>query len=194
MKWNQMYNYMADKTIKDMIFVLKTVDFSTYKRTVCIFQIAFLNLFRLSSNSIIACKEGVGAYILLWFLYMFAKSDVQNVVISNIFPFCIPCCHVRYDFRYKTTFGWSRPSVVCRRAHVLFTLSVFALWIVVSNTYCVLFLFVLCNLCWQFLPSVICRRAPVFLCILCCVFILFFFVYVAIFSGLSFCDCLFDIL
>ena len=153
MKWNQMYNYMADTTIKDMIFVLKTVDFSTYKRTVCIFQIALLNLFRLSSDSIIACKEGWGAYILLWFLYMFAKSDVQNVLISSIFSFYIPCCHVRYYFRYKTTFGSSRPSVVCRRAHVLFTLSVFVLWIVVSNKYCVLFLFVLCNLCWQFLPQ-----------------------------------------
>ena len=55
-----MYNYMADTTIKDMIFVLKTVDFSTYKRTVCIFQIALLNLFRLSSDSIIAVKRGGG--------------------------------------------------------------------------------------------------------------------------------------
>lgn len=50
---------MIDTTIKDMIFVLKTVDFSTYKQTVCILQIAFLNLFRLSSDSIIACKEEV---------------------------------------------------------------------------------------------------------------------------------------
>jgi hypothetical protein len=103
--------------------------------------------------------------------------------------------YVHNDFRIKTNFSSSFiPPVACRRAHVLFTLSVFVLWIVVSNTYCVLFLFVLCNLCWQFLPSVICRRAPVFLCILCCVFILFFFVYVTIFSGLSFCDCLFGIL
>jgi sterol desaturase/sphingolipid hydroxylase (fatty acid hydroxylase superfamily) len=105
---------------------------------------------------------------------MFAKSDVQNVVISSIFPFYIPCCHVRYDFRNKTTFGSSRPSVVCRRAHVLFTLSVFVLWIVVSNTYCVLFLFVLCNLCWQCLPPVVCRGAPFALFILFCVFLLFF--------------------
>jgi hypothetical protein len=58
---------------------------------------------------------------------MFAKGDVQNVVISSIFSFCIPWCHVRYDFRYKTTFGSSRLSVVCMRAHVLFTLSVFVL-------------------------------------------------------------------
>jgi hypothetical protein len=76
MKWNQMCNYMADTTIKDMIFVLKTVEFFTYKRTVCIFQIAFLNLFRLSFDSIIACKEGVGAYILLWFLYIYFNYNV----------------------------------------------------------------------------------------------------------------------
>jgi hypothetical protein len=69
-----MYNYMADTTIKDMIFVLKTVDFSTYKRTVCIFQIAFLNLFRLSSDSIIACKEGVeGLYLIVIFVYVCEK-------------------------------------------------------------------------------------------------------------------------
>ena len=66
-----MYNYMADATIKDMIFVLKTVDFSTYKRTVCIFQITFLNLLRLSSDSIIACKEGVrGLYLIVIFVYV----------------------------------------------------------------------------------------------------------------------------
>jgi hypothetical protein len=66
-----MYNCMADATIKDKIFVLKTVDFSTYKRTVCIFQIAFFNLFRLSSDSSIACKEGMGGlYIIVIFVYV----------------------------------------------------------------------------------------------------------------------------
>jgi len=29
--------------------------------------------------------------------------------------------HQRYDFRIKTMFGSSIPTVVCRRAHVLFT-------------------------------------------------------------------------
>ena len=33
---------------------------------------------------------------------------------------------VRYDFRIKPMFGLSLPPVVCRRAHVLFTLFVFA--------------------------------------------------------------------
>ena len=35
------------------------------------------------------------------------------------------CCDVQYDFRVKTMFGSSLPPVVCRRAHVLFTLFVF---------------------------------------------------------------------
>jgi hypothetical protein len=37
-----------------------------------------------------------------------------------------PCSGVRYDFRIKTMFGSSLPLVVCRRAHVLFTLFMFA--------------------------------------------------------------------
>ena len=89
----------------------------------------------------------------------------------------VPCCDVRYDFYIKTMFGSSLPPIVCRRAHVLFTLFVFAhscvqhilccvffvlfafvmclvydgvqhilccvcLRVVVSNTYCVVFVYV----------------------------------------------------
>jgi hypothetical protein len=32
------------------------------------------------------------------------------------------CCDVRYDFHIKMIFASSLPSVVCRRAHVLFTI------------------------------------------------------------------------
>ena len=39
--------------------------------------------------------------------------------------FWVSYCDVRYDFRIKTMFGSSLPAVVCRRAHVLFTLFVF---------------------------------------------------------------------
>ena len=53
-------------------------------------------------------------------------------ILVNSFCLCItvnfytlPCCDVRYDFRIKTMFGLSLPLVVCRRAHVLFTLFVF---------------------------------------------------------------------
>jgi hypothetical protein len=49
---------------------------------------------------------------------VFAYSDVQPFVLSHAFTFCVPCCNVRYDFRIKTMFDSSLPSVVCRRTHV----------------------------------------------------------------------------
>ena len=42
------------------------------------------------------------------------------------FAFLVLCCDVRYSFRIKTMFGSSLPPVVCRCAHVLFTLCLFA--------------------------------------------------------------------
>ena len=58
-----------------------------------------------------------------------------------------------FYLRYLCLFGSSLPPPVCRRIHVLFTLFV-CLCIVVSNTYCVVFLFclssfLLCTLCCQ---------------------------------------------
>ena len=61
---------------------------------------------------------------LLCFLCMIAHSDVQHFVISYVFTFRVLSCDVRYDFRIKTMFGSSLPPVVCRLAHVLFTLFV----------------------------------------------------------------------
>ena len=82
-----------------------------------------------------------------------------------------------FDILMKTMFSSSVPPVVCRRAHVLFTLFVFV-WvqwcpkyivlcflgysIVVSNTYCVMFFgvfysgvqHILCCVCFVFLPLV----------------------------------------
>jgi hypothetical protein len=58
-----------------------------------------------------------------------------------------PCCDVRYDFRIKTMFGSSLiPAVSC----LIYVIGV-CLRIVVSNTHCVLFVFVLCTLRCQFL-------------------------------------------
>jgi hypothetical protein len=100
---------------------------------------------------------------------------VSCVFLLCVFTFWVPCCDVRYDFRIQTMFDSSLPPVVCRRARVLFMLSVFVAYIVVSSTYCVvsntlcrvkhilcrvkhilcpvccLFFFVLCTLCCQFL-------------------------------------------
>ena len=63
----------------------------------------------------------------------------------------VPCCDVRYDFRIKKMFGSSLHPVVCRRAHVLFTLCLFVHGGVQHTLCCVfvLFYFVLCTLCWQ---------------------------------------------
>jgi hypothetical protein len=50
---------------------------------------------------------------------------VLCVVLLCVFTFWVPCCDVRYDFRIKMMFCSFLPPVVCRRAHVLFTLFVF---------------------------------------------------------------------
>ena len=47
------------------------------------------------------------------------------IVLLCVLTFWIPCCDVHYDFRIKTMFGSSLPPVVCRRAHIIFTLFVF---------------------------------------------------------------------
>jgi hypothetical protein len=69
------------------------------------------------------------------------------VVLFCVFTFWVPCCDVRYDFRIKTMFGLFLPPVVCRRAHVLFTLFVFVCVKWCPTQLCcvfVLFVFVLC--------------------------------------------------
>ena len=83
-----------------MIFVLKSVDLSTYKSTICIFQIAFVNLFRLSSYGIVACN-GRGAYVSLCFLCIFAYSDVL-VSLRSVFGivlFAMISAYKRCSFR-----------------------------------------------------------------------------------------------
>jgi hypothetical protein len=55
-----------------------------------------------------------------WFVVM-----VFCVVLLCALTFWVPCCYVLYDFSIKTLLGSSLPPVVCRRAHVLFTLFLF---------------------------------------------------------------------
>ena len=74
------------------------------------------------------------------------------VVLLCIFTFWVPYCDVRYDFHIRTIFGSYLPLV----DSWLFYFCV-CLCIVVSNTYCVVFLFhlfsscILCTPCCQFL-------------------------------------------
>ena len=56
-------------------------------------------------------------------------------------------------FGKKTILGSSIPPVVYRRAHALFTLFVFSLRIVVSNTYCVVVLFCFSSSCVLYVAS-----------------------------------------
>jgi len=62
------------------------------------------------------------------------------------------CCDVRYVFRIKTMFGSSLPPGVCRRAHVLLTLFVFACayWCPTHTVLC--FCFVFLRLVYPMLP------------------------------------------
>jgi hypothetical protein len=96
------------------------------------------------------------------FLCMFAYSDVQHFVLSNVLTFCVPCCDIFYDFHMEMMFGSSLPPVVCRRAHALFTLfaiqHIMAIWVAWRVSYkgrnfghclsfCVFFPFGHCNVC-----------------------------------------------
>jgi hypothetical protein len=77
-----------------------------------------------------------------WFFLVFC------VILLCVFTFRVLCC----DVRIKTMFDSSLPPVVCRRVHVLFTLIVFVC-AVVSNTYCVVFLFCFSLSCVPYVAS-----------------------------------------
>ena len=80
-------------------------------------------------------------------------------VLLYVFTFWVPSCDVRYDFCIKTMFSVSLPSVVCRSAHIFFTLFVFVAHSGVQHIFCcvfVSFVFVLCTPCCHFLWIVHC--------------------------------------
>ena len=123
-------------------------------------------------------------------------------VVLCVFTFWVPCCDVRYNFHIKSMFDSSLPSVVCWRAQILFMLLVFVwfvftfscllegsnlvyvisvyLHLVVSNTYCVVFLFCLSS-----------SMLPVSLD---CPFLIAPSVFFNMYPGLSIIDCPFGIL
>jgi hypothetical protein len=63
----------------------------------------------------------------------------------------VPFCDVRYDFRITTMFSSSLPTVVCRRAYVLFTLFALIANIGVQDILC-FFLFYCLRLAYPMLP------------------------------------------
>ena len=123
----------------------------------------------------------------LWCLFLFLlKNDVQFVFTSSclyecsclIYVICV--CLVRLHLqlfvwglvsylRYLCLFGSSSPPVVCMRAHVLFTLFVFVWFVFTSSCLyegsCLIYVICVCL-----------RIVFVVQLLLCCVFVLFFFV------------------
>jgi hypothetical protein len=97
--------------------------------------------------------------------YPSRTHDIGRVRLAHLFVFCVvllcvitfwvPCCDVRYDFHIKTLFGPSLPPVVFVGGLVsyLHYLCLFAHSCVQHILCCVfvLFFFVLCTLCCQFL-------------------------------------------
>jgi hypothetical protein len=83
---------------------------------------------------------------------MFAYSDVQHILLSNVFTLWVPCCDISYDFRLGTIFGSSLPPVVCRMDHFLFTLFLFVCiwWCPTHIGLC--YLLCLSSSCTQCLP------------------------------------------
>jgi hypothetical protein len=57
------------------------------------------------------------------FFFLFGVAYLSSFLCSPIM--CLYVLSVRYDFLINTMIGSSFPTVVCRRAHALFTLFVF---------------------------------------------------------------------
>ena len=87
------------------------LSFKTYGYLLC-----FIYYIKVNLHTCIACCMEMQVHI----------TSLVRTTCSCVFPVCVPCCDVRYDFRMQTMFVSSLPPVVCRRAHVLFTLFVLA--------------------------------------------------------------------
>jgi len=76
------------------------------------------------------------------------------VVLLSVFTFRVLCYDFHYDVRIKTMFGSSLPPVICKRAHVLFTLFAYS---GVQNILCCIFVFFLRVVYPMLLVSLDCR-------------------------------------
>jgi hypothetical protein len=107
-------------------------------------------------------------WLIDWFIGVLVRSMLHIVLVFCVVPLCVftfwvPCCDVRYDFRIKMMFSSCIPPVICKRAHVLLTLFVFVCVKWCPTKLCcalVLFFFVLCILCSQFLWIVLFLIVP----------------------------------
>jgi len=78
---------------------------------------------------------------------------VLCVVLLCVFTLRVPCCDVRYDVLIKTMFGSSLSPVVCKRVSCFIYVICVCLRIVMSNTYCVMFLFCVSLSCVPYVAS-----------------------------------------
>ena len=81
-------------------------------------------------------------------------AHLYSFLCCSIMCHYVLCCDVRYDLHINTMFGFLLPPVVCRRAHALFTFLCLLAYSGVQHILCcvfVLFFFVLCTICCQFL-------------------------------------------
>jgi hypothetical protein len=72
------------------------------------------------------------------------------VVLLCVITFWVLCCDTSYDFRIKTMFDSSFPSVVCSMAHVLFTLC--GCYSGIQHILCFFFFFFFRGLMYHILP------------------------------------------
>jgi hypothetical protein len=125
------------KRAKGQITIYKTLPWTQLKKKSCR-QCLFLNVLHFLKCYFLNCDLSV-----LFNFWQFKlrttcrwlQRDVQRnnrrvfmfwvpccAVLLCVFMFWVPCCDVRYEFLITTMFSSSLPSVVCCRAHVLFTL------------------------------------------------------------------------
>ena len=87
----------------------------------------------------------VGSVLLIFLVFC--------VVLLYVFTYLVQCCNVLYDFRIKTMFDSSLPPVVCRRAHILLTLFMFAVHSCVQHILCCVLLFCISTSCVLYVAS-----------------------------------------
>ena len=90
-----------------------------------------------SWNNAISLNKLLDQNVLFWTI-----DDIQ----SMYFAFRVPCCDVRCDFHIVAVFTSSLPPVVCRRLISYVVCVCLIVW-VMSNTYCVVFLFCFSSSC-----------------------------------------------
>ena len=92
--------------------------------------------------------------------YLSSPRFFGGVRVVHLFILFVLWCPLRFPFK-NSDVRFVLPAVVCRRAHVLFTLFVFVC-VLMSTTYCVVFLFCFSSSCVPYVASF--SGLPIFDC------------------------------